>query len=432
MKTYWNKDLEPNTFPKLDKDITTNILIVGGGLCGLLCAYKLEERNINYVLVEADTIGGKASAANTGKITAQHGLIYHRLIESVGEIKAKQYLDANLDAVKEYRHICKGLDVDFENQSAYCYSLNNREVLEKELNALKILKYEADLVDELPLPFKNVGAIRFKEQACFNPAKFCQQISKGLSIYEHTKIVNFDKDIACTEAGHKIHAKRIIITTHFPFIDSLGLYFMKMYQERIYGIFIDNVKRFEGMYIDESNDGLSLRFHKDHLLIYGGDKRVGNSDTYFKQARTFARFHFPYSKEITTIANEDCITLDEIPYIGEYSTINQKLLVATGFSKWGITHSLIAANVLCDIIENKPNPLIELYKPSRMIVPSSLASHLFESTKSMLRPTTKRCTHLGCGLVYNPAEDSWDCPCHGSRFNEEGEILDGPATKELK
>ena len=432
MKTYWNKDITPNTFPKLNKDISTNILIIGGGLCGLLCAYKLEEKNINYILVEAGNIGSKSSACNTGKISAQHGLIYHRLIESIGVEKAKLYLDANLEAVKEYRHICKGLDVDFENQSAYCYSLNNRELLEKELNALKILNYNAELVDNLPLPFKNEGAICFKNQACFNPAKFCNQIAKGLSIYEHTKIVTINNNEAITEDGYKIQAKKIIVTTHFPFIDSLGLFFMKMYQERTYGIFISNVKRFEGMYIDENKDGLSLRFDKDNLLIYGGDTRVGCSDTYYKQARTFAKFHYPNSKEVSTIANEDCITLDEIPYIGEYSNINKNLLVATGFNKWGITHSLIAANVLCDIILKKENPLIDLYKPSRMIVPSSFVSHLFESTKNMLRPTTKRCTHLGCGLVYNNAENSWDCPCHGSRFNEKGEILDGPATKELK
>ena len=153
---------------------------------------------------------------------------------------------------------------------------------------------------------------------------------------------------------------------------------------------------------------------------------------FFTGRNPFAKFHFPNHHEVATIANEDCITLDEMPYIGEYSTINHKLLVATGFNKWGITQSLIAANVLCDIILKKDNPLIELYKPSRMIVPSAIASNLFESTKNMLRPTTKRCTHLGCGLVYNPEENSWDCPCHGSRFNEEGEILDGPATKKLK
>ena len=207
---------------------------------------------------------------------------------------------------------------------------------------------------------------------------------------------------------------------------------MKMYQERSYGILIDNIKDFNGMYIDEDSNGLSFRKHKGNLLIYGGDKRVGCSKDYFKQARTFAKYHYTNSNEITTIANQDCITLDEIPYIGEYSTLNKNLLVATGFNKWGITNSLIAANILCDIIEKKPNPLIELYKPNRKLITPKLASNIFESTINMLKPTTKRCSHLGCALVYNPEENSWDCPCHGSRFDEKGEVLNGPSIKEIK
>lgn len=432
MTTYWKETITMDKYSKLQHDTETGILIIGGGLLGLLCAYKLEERNINYMLVEGDTIAARASSMNTGKITAQHGLKYQTLLKDIGYSGAKLYLDAYLHAVDEYRQLCQNMDVDFENQNAYCYSLDDRDVLEEEYRALKALNYEAHMVEELPLPFKTVGAIAFPNQAYFNPAKFCANIAKGLTIYEHTLITNIDGTTAITEDGLHIKAKKIIIACHFPFINSSGLYFVKMYQERGYGIVLDHVDRFEGMYIDESQKGLSLRFHKDHLIVYGRTERVGTSEDYFRQARSFAKFHYPKAKEIATLANEDCMTLDGLPYIGRYSSITPEIYVGTGFGKWGITGSMVASNLLCDIIENKTNPLEKLFLPTRPMMPSKTFRNMAKATQNMVRSSSKRCTHLGCALRYNSAENSWDCPCHGSRFTEDGEVLNGPANRCLK
>lgn len=432
MSTYYSNNLKRHNYPTITQDMNTSFLIVGGGLCGLLLAYKLEELNLDYILVEANMIAERSSGNNTGKITAQHGLIYNKLLNEHGIENARAYLKANLDAIEEYRTLAKNMHISFHNQDAYCFSTNNEEALRKEVKALNELGYDATYVPNPNLPFKNVGAVKFKNQASYNPVAFATQIAKDLNIYENTTITNIKDDIAYTKDGYKIKAKKIIITTNFPFIDSAGFYFMKMYQERLYGIVLDNVEYFDGMYVDEEPNGLSFRFHEKHLIIYGGDERCGCSEDYFKQARTFAKHHFPTGKEIATISNEDSITLDNLPCIGRYTSLNDHLLIATGFNKWGNTLSMVAANMLRDMLINKKHPLEELFNPLRLPSVTSLASNALEATINYLRPTTKRCTHLGCGLVYNPEENSWDCPCHGSRFNEKGEVINGPATKNLQ
>lgn len=430
MQSIWTDSVNFPNFDKLKKDIRTDVLIIGGGITGLLCAYQLHQAGIDYVLVEAEHICSGITQNTTAKITSQHGLIYHKLIQRFGVEKARMYLDANEAALHEYRRLCKSIDCSFEFKNSYVYSLDNSKRIEKELQALRKLGFHAEYEDKLPLPFSIAGAVKFKHQAQFNPLKFLSEISKKLNIYEHTKVRELAPNLAVTAHG-KITAKNIIVTTHFPFLNKHGSYFLKMYQHRSYVIAYKNAPNVDGMYVDESLKGLSFRNYKNMLLIGGGDHRTGKRGGNWQELSTFAGTHYSNAQEVYRWATQDCMTLDEVPYIGQYSKHTSNLYVATGFNKWGMSSAMAAAMILRDIILKKENTYAPVFSPSRSILRPQLIVNAFEATANLLTPTTNRCPHLGCALKWNPAERTWDCPCHGSRFTEHGELIDNPATGDL-
>ena len=226
----------------------------------------------------------------------------------------------------------------------------------------------------------------------------------------------------------KITAKTFIVATHFPFLNKHGSYFIKLYQHRSYVIALENAPVLDGMYVDESDTGLSFRTYDGKLLLGGGGHRTGKKGGGWNELRDFARRHFPDAREVAHWATQDCMTLDDIPYIGRYSKHTPDLYVATGFNKWGMTSSMVAANLLCDLVQGKKNPYTDVFSPSRSILHPQLIANTAESLLGLLTPTVPRCPHLGCALTYNKQEHSWDCPCHGSRFSEKGKLLDNPAT----
>lgn len=431
MQSVWTDSVNFPNFDKLKKDVRTDVLIIGGGITGLLCAYQLHQAGIDYVLVEADHICSGITKNTTAKITSQHGLIYHKLIQRFGVEKARMYLDANEAALREYRRLCKSIECSFEAKNSYVYSLDNAHKITKELNALRSLGFHAEYEDKLTLPFTIAGAVKFRHQAQFNPLKFLSEITKGLNIYEHTKVRELAPNLAVTEHG-KITAKNIIVTTHFPFLNKHGSYFLKMYQHRSYVIAYKNVPNVDGMYVDESLKGLSFRNYKNMLLLGGGDHRTGKHGGNWQELSTFAGMHYPNAKEVYRWATQDCMTLDEVPYIGQYSRNTPSLYVATGFNKWGMTSAMVAAMILRDMILGKENPYESVFSPSRSIIRPQLFVNAFESATNLLTPTTKRCPHLGCALKWNPVERTWDCPCHGSRFTHDGQLIDNPSTDDLK
>ena len=431
MQSVWTDSVNFPNFDKLKKDIQTDVLIIGGGITGLLCAYQLHQAGVNYVLVEADRICSGITKNTTAKITSQHGLIYHKLIQRFGVEKTRMYLDANETALREYRKLCKSIDCSFESKNSYVYSLGNSNKIVKELHALRMLGFHAEYETQLPLPFSVAGAVKFKHQAQFNPLKFLSAIAKGLNIYEQTKVQELAPNLAVT-AHAKITAKNIIVTTHFPFLNKHGSYFLKMYQHRSYVIAYKNAPNVDGMYVDESLKGLSFRNYKNMLLIGGGDHRTGKHGGNWQELSTFASAHYPNAKEVYRWATQDCMTLDEVPYIGQYSKSTPSLYVATGFNKWGMTSSMAAAMILRDMIFEKENPYAPVFSPSRSILRPQLVVNAFEATTNLLTPTTKRCPHLGCALKWNPVEHTWDCPCHGSRFTHDGQLIDNPSTDDLK
>jgi len=431
MKSVWEESVDIKSFDKLKGDKKTDVLIIGGGLAGVLCAYMLKQQGVDYILVESQSICNGITKNTTAKITAQHGLIYNKIVSKYGVEKAKQYLDINLKAIDKYREICKGIECHFENKDNYVYSVNDRKKIEKEMKSLEKIGYRADFVSKLCLPFGVAGAVRFNNQAQFNVLEFVQAISKDLNIYEKTTVKELVGTTAFTNYG-KITAEKIIVATHFPFINKHGSYFLKMYQHRSYVIGIEDAVDVNGMYVDEDLKGLSFRNYGNLLLVGGGSHRTGKQGGNWQELRGFVSNYYPNAVEKYHWATQDCMTLDDIPYIGEYSGRTQNMYVATGFNKWGMTSSMVSAMILCDMVQGKRNPYSEVFSPSRSILHPQLAVNAFEATINLLTPTTRRCAHLGCALKWNPSEHTWDCPCHGSRFNENGRLIDNPATKNIK
>ena len=207
---------------------------------------------------------------------------------------------------------------------------------------------------------------------------------------------------------------------------------MKLYQQRSYALSLENVPSFAGMYKDEAEDGLSFRSQGSALILGGGGHRTGKPGGGWQELERIARQYYPQASITHRWAAQDCMSLDGIPYIGQYSARTPGLYVATGFNKWGMTSSMVAARVLTDLICGKGSPYADLFSPSRSMLQPQLGINAAEAAKDLLTFSKKRCPHMGCALKWNPQERSWDCPCHGSRFSESGTRLDNPAVSDRK
>ena len=431
MESVWSANTKMPSFESLKKDIQTDVLIIGGGITGILCAYMLKNSGVNCTVAEADKICSGTTKNTTAKITCQHSLIYSKLEKEFGLEYARKYLKANQQALEKYKKLCEKISCDFEIKDNYVYSVSDEKPLEAEMEALNRLNCNPELVTSLPLPISTVGAVRLSNQAQFNPLKFTAEIAKDLNIYENTMIYEIDKHTAKSKNA-SIKADKIIVASHFPFINSRGLYFMKMYQHRSYVIALENADRLNGMYVDCSKKGYSFRQYGNLLLLGGGAHRTGKKGGGFQQLLNFKNTHYPMAKVKYRWAAQDCITLDSSAYIGHYSRSTPYIYTATGFNKWGMTASMAAAEILTDLVTDKKNEFAEIFSPSRTMLRPQLAVNLLETTANLLTPTTKRCPHLGCALKWNSQEHSWDCPCHGSRFEKEGKLIDNPAMKNAK
>ncbi|MBR4289074.1 MAG: FAD-dependent oxidoreductase [Oscillospiraceae bacterium] len=427
----WMQGFQMPQFSPLHGNRKTDILIVGGGLAGLLCAWQLHQAGADYLLIEADRICGGTTGKTTAKITSQHGLIYDKISRRYGFEAAKIYYDANEAALGMYARLCTGLDCDFERKDNYIYTINAPEKLEQELRAISEIGAKAEFADELPLPFSTKGAVCFRDQAQFHPLKFAAAISRDLKILEHTPARAFDGNTVLTDYG-RITAQRIIVATHFPLINKHGFYFVKQHQNRSYVIALANAPRFNGMYRDEAEGGVSLRSYGSSLILGGSAHRTGTASPGWSALEAAARQWYPSSRLQYRWAAQDCMTLDGIPYIGKYSTHSHELYVATGFNKWGMTSAMAASMILSEQVQGRESPYAFPFSPQRSNLHPQLAANILESVCNLLKPTAPRCPHLGCALKWNPYEHSWDCPCHGSRFDEDGKLLENPANGDLK
>ena len=429
MDSIWAKTTMPQ-FPRLNGDIDTDILIIGGGIAGVLTAYFLHQSGANYLLVEKDRLCRGVTQNTTAKITAQHGLLYHKIVNSRGTETAQKYLRANQTALETYAQLCEKIDCHFERKDNYVYAAERRK-LEDELRALQAIGYPAELRENLPLPLETAGAVKFSQQAQFHPLQFLAEIVQGLHIYENTVVREMIGSTAVTNGG-RIRAKKVIVTTHFPFINKHGSYFLKLYQHRSYVLALEGAQNVDGMYVDESRTGLSFRNYGNLLLLGGGSHRTGKKGGDWQELRVFAGIHYPRVREVACWATQDCMSLDSVPYIGPYSRRTPHLYVASGFNKWGMTGAMVAAQLLHDQVLGKENDWADVFDPSRSILKPQLLVNGWEAVTNLLTPTKKRCPHLGCALHWNEAERTWDCACHGSRFSEQGKVLDNPANGDLQ
>ncbi|ELC8389667.1 FAD-dependent oxidoreductase [Clostridium perfringens] len=476
MKSVWSESCKFRKREALNKDIKTDVLVIGAGIAGILTAYMLKQKGREVVLIDAAEIASGNTKNTTAKITSQHDLIYSKLITEFGEEKARQYAKANELAIKKYKEIIedKRIECDFEEKPAYVYSLNEVDVLKEEVEAAKNLGIDAEFVQEANLPFKINGAVKFNNQAQFNPLKFLKGISNELVIYENTRALEIKENLVVTSGGN-ITANNIVVATHYPIMNAPGYYFMKMHQERSYVLALENTSEIDGMYIDINKEGYSFRTYNNLLLLGGISHRTGENEEggSYDKLRKVAKELYTKAKEKYYWSAQDCMTIDGIPYIGRYSSETPNIYVATGFNKWGMTSSMVSAMIISDMILEKENDFSEIFSPRRFDLSLSInniANDLIETAKNFIAqkvyiPSSEiehiknghggiieyngekvgvyknkegkeffvstKCTHLGCQLSWNADELTWDCPCHGSRFDYKGRLIGSPATKDL-
>ena len=428
MESLWHQVKLPE-FPKLDGNIKTDVLIIGGGMAGILCAYFLKKSNVDCILVEENRICSGVTGDTPAKVTAQHGEIYHKLITRFGAEKAALYYRANAEALMHYRKLCQNVHCDLKISDSYLYRVDHVAKLEKEMEALKKIGAPVQWTSQTELPFPVAGAICMPDQAQFHPLKMIAHITKDLPVYEHTPVRSYDGSVYHTEQG-TIKAERTVVATHFPMWNKHGLYPVKLYQDRSYVLALENAPALSGMYRDGDPKGLSFRDTGKYLLLGGGGHRTGKKGEGWQDDE--ARRYYPESKVAFRWATQDCMTLDAMPYIGQYSKNTPNLYMATGFNKWGMTGSMVAARLIADLIQGRENPYKDLFSPSRSMWHPQLGINAFEAVVHLLKPTVPRCPHMGCALKWNSREHSWDCPCHGSRFSETGTRLNNPATGDMK
>lgn len=450
MESIWSKERPRILKERMSLPDTAEVVIIGGGMAGLLCAFLLKEAGIHAIVLEAATICGGQTERTTAKITSQHGLIYDKLTKEFGETTASYFGQMNQRAIDEYERIImeKNINCGFARMPAYLYTLeeNGTEKLERERTAAVKAGIPASIVYETKLPFPVRQALKYENQAQFHPLKFLKGIVGELEIYENTKVIRLEEKRVVTEHGG-ILAEKIVIATHFPFVNIPGLYFARMHQERSYVIALGTGEKtgaggdarnggqtweLDGMYYGIDADGLSLRNGENCILLGGKSHRTGKNqaENPYEALRREAGKLFPETKEVASWSAQDCMTLDALPYIGVFSKLRPNWYVATGFEKWGMTRSMIAAMAIRDLITGRSDPAWEILSPQRKFTVMAFGNLLKELGNTVANFVTirrPRCPHLGCRLIWNPYEKTWDCPCHGSRFRENGAVLDNPA-----
>ncbi len=430
MRSVWQNDASLPEYPKLSGELRTDVLVIGGGMAGLLTAWELRRRGVDVVLVEKGRLCTGTTSRTTAKITAQHGLIYQKLIRSLGVEGAGLYYRANAEAMDALKELCCQSGTPMEEKSNFVYSSDRRK-LEAEMDAFQKLGIPVILEEAPPLSIQTAGAVGIVGQAQFHPLKLAAQLAKELRIYENSRVTELVGTTAVTEHG-RIRAEKIVVATHFPFLNKHGSYFLKLYQHRSYLLALENAGTLDAMYVDDDKKGMSFSSFGGTLLLGGGGHRTGKKGGGWRELREFAGIHYPEARETAHWAAQDTMSLDGVPYIGPYSRNAPDLYVAAGFNKWGMTGSMVSARLLADWITGKRNEYAGIFSPSRSILKPQLLINCAETTANFLIPTTKRCPHLGCALKYNREEHSWDCSCHGSRFSESGEVLDNPANGDKK
>ncbi|MBY0097497.1 FAD-dependent oxidoreductase [Mesobacillus maritimus] len=493
-EAYWLGSAELPTFPKLQEDIRTEVAVIGGGITGITSAYLLAKEGKKVVLLEAGRILNGTTGHTTAKVTAQHGLVYDELLNHFGKEQTQAYYQANAEALEFIRNLVQEqqIDCDFSDEDAYLFTNSQQDLqkLIKEYDAYEKLDIkEREYKSSMPIPVEHKAAIVMRNQAQFHPVKYLKHLVEeftklGGQIYENTTGVDIEEGNeprVTTRDGFKVSCQHMIVSTHYPFYDVKGFYFSRLSISRSYILAVKTEKEFPGgMYINIEQPTRSLRYTKingEKVVLFSGDRhKTGqdkNTHQHYEALETFAAETFGIKEIPYRWSAQDPATLDKIPYIGNYSATLSNIYVATGYRKWGMTNSTVAAHLMTDMILERDNPYKEVFDPSRfhadpdvkkfLSTNAQVAKELVEG--KLEQPTTRpeelgnnegatvmvngeragayrdengelhlvdtTCTHMGCELEWNNGDRSWDCPCHGSRFSYKGEVLEGPAETPL-
>jgi glycine/D-amino acid oxidase-like deaminating enzyme/nitrite reductase/ring-hydroxylating ferredoxin subunit len=473
----WTATAPRTAYPPLAGGQTVDVAVVGAGIVGVTAAYLLSEAGLSVALLEARRIGRQVTGRSTAKITTQHGLIYRYLIETYGLETAKHYADANRLGMNQIRQWVDrlGIDCDLEAKDAYVYCCNpaRLDALEAEAEASHAVGLESELLEAAPLPFATAGALRSRNQAQFNPAKYLIGLARaaeaaGTRIFEETRVTAVEEgegwELVAGRAS--VHAQNIVLATNLPIAGPIPYDELTRPRSHIAMAFrVDEGAAIDGMFIGVDEPTHSLRMGRDDdgpLLVVLGSKfgtgLEGDVAKHFRELETWAQRNFDVGDASWRWVNEDYDSPDRLPFVGASSQA-PNLYIATGFNAWGISNGTAAGMQIAQQILGEPPAWASIYDPDRKVpkgfnkggdsqsivhslddvAPGSGAVMnlgqgkiaVWKGHDGVAHAVSASCTHKGCIVTWNNAERTWDCPCHGSIFSADGGVIHGPAVEPL-
>lgn len=439
MSTLWENAVFPGR-ESLRGVIAADCTVIGAGLAGIMTAWELQSRGFSVVVLEAKRICSGATAKTTAKITSQHGLIYNKISRKIGKAQAKLYYESNQRAIDRYEDIInkRKIDCGFRRLPAYIYSKSSVYDLLQETVSATNAGAKCGFTKKTSLPFGIKGALRFENQGQFHPLKFALPLTRDLQIFEKSPVRDIEDGKVVTDKG-EVRTQYIVNTTHYPIVNVPGFYFLRQHQERSYAVALRTDKTLDGMYLG-IDDGHSLRSYDEGIIIGGESHRTGKNTKggCLCRLQDFARECYEEAEISHIWSNQDGITHDGLPFIGRYSRSSPRIFVATGFNKWGMTLSCVASELIADLICGKHNDYEALYSPQRLNLRAAAGKFMVDAGYSvaglvsgLVSKKERKCSHLGCRLQKNADENTWECPCHGSQFDEKGRVKFSPAQKNL-
>ena len=494
-RSYWIASTPATDYAPAPDELDADVAVLGGGIAGLNAAAALLAKGRSVVVVEAARIVEGVTGNTTAKVTSSHGQIYGHLEKRFGAGKARLYADSQQAAIEHVARVVEsdGVDCDFVRTESYVYTEDEPEVatLEREVEAATRAGLPVSLVRDVPLPFDVAAAIRYDGQARFHPRKYLLHVAEsvvaaGGTILEGTVALDVDEGDPCvvTTSRGVIRARDVVVATHIPFLDR-GMFFARQFPVRDYVVAarIPTDRAPDGMFLSTEQPTHSMRVTEDGdalLLIVGGEGhppgREEDGDKRYERLEAWTRERFGVTEFTHRWSTQDYTSADRVPFVGRFHAGAKRLWVATAFGAWGMTNGVMSGLLLADLVTGAENPWADLYDPVRVgpkassvprLVKENLAvaKHLvagyvtpgdagspdelapgqaavvrdglsktatYRDDDGVLHQVSARCTHLGCVVGWNAGERSWDCPCHGSRFDVDGNVLQGPAVKPLE